>query len=114
MIAVPPVPRSGDCWGGSGGSLDGRGGDVGLLSSWLAASRFDPFASLNNRARYVSVASLDPQSLCCAITGETWWTLSRDVDASSGEMTDDWWYMFKTEFTTLYVSVFGVSETRFR
>lgn len=88
-MAVPLGAASGNCWGICGGVLDGRGGDVVLLISSLVVSRADPFASLSNRARYVSVASLDPQSLCCAITGETWCTRSRDTDAISGEMTGD-------------------------
>jgi hypothetical protein len=88
-MAVPPGVVSDGCCGICGGSLDGRGGDVVLLSSCWVVSRPDPFASLNSRARYVSVASLDPQSLCCAITGETWCTLSRETDANSGEMTGD-------------------------
>lgn len=89
MIAVPPPSTSGDSWCSCGVYESGRDGDATLIGSRLDLSCFEPLASLNSRARYVSVDSFDAQSLCCAMTGETCCTLSFDTDANSGDITGD-------------------------
>jgi len=99
MIAVPPTSTSGESCNMFIAER-GIGGGV-LLGSRFTSLHVEPLASLSKRVRYDSVASFEAQSLCCATTGDTCCILSLDTDASSGEMTGDWWYMFRTEFTTL-------------